>query len=230
MFFWGIFTSIFWALVIAVVLWILCAFSGRLVNPNYRMPLLLHLLCFAVAVLSIIFLTIVFTCNKINHAVTEVDTGIAKLMMADGKFVNGLRQEINQTSSTKDNDELTVYVAKKISEKISSDYSFVGKYVDVNQILKKTDFGKQTSQLTQGDISDEKTQEILQVAAGEFTKGIRMKINSVRLTMWIFIIALQSIAFGTVFYMAINYRKPTNSAHYRKRNINRKHHYRNHYK
>jgi len=108
---WGIITSIFWALVIAIVLWILCAFSGRLVNSAYRMPALLHLLCFAVAVPTVVLLAVVFSCNKVLRKVAKMDAGIAKVLMADGKFVDQLRQQINQASTTKDAGKLTDYLA-----------------------------------------------------------------------------------------------------------------------
>jgi len=209
MFIWGFITSIFWAIVVAVVLWILCAFAGRLVNSNYRMSLLLHLLCFVVAVLSVVLLTVVFTCGKINSKLVEAEAGIAKLMMADGKFVDRLRWEINQASSTKNTEELTNYFTENFSEKISSEYSIVGKYMDMNQILRKTDFAKQISRLTPGDIDTGKAQAIVQAAAGEFSKGIRSKVKSVQrmaLTTFIF---LQGVAFWVVFYKAGRYRRPT---------------------
>lgn len=208
MFLWGLVANIFWALIIAIILWILCAFAGRLVNPNYQMLLLMHLLCFVVAVLSVVLLTISFMCNKINSKVEELNKGIAALVMADGTFVDRLHQEINQASSTKDPNELTMYAAEIFSEKISSEFSAIGKYVDMNRILKKTDFGKQISKLTQGEIAAGKTQEILQAAAGEFTKGIRSKIKSVRTKVLIGFTLLQAVAFGLAFYGARNYRYP----------------------
>jgi len=211
---WGLITSIFWALVVAIILWILCAFSGKLINMNYRIPPLLHILCFVIAVPTVVLLTVAFTCNKINRKMEEVDKGIAKLLITDRKFVDRLQQEINQASSTKDTDELTEYIAENFSEKISSEYSAVGKYVDVNQILQKTDFGKQISKLTKGDNVAGKTQEIVQAAAGEFTKGIRSKVKSVRRKTLIAFILLQAIAFGVVLYRAGNYRSPTSRSKY----------------
>ena len=208
MLFFGIITNIFWALVISVILWILCAFAGRLVNSKYHMPVILHLFCFVVAILSIILLTIVFTCNKINKKLAGVDSGIAKLLMIDGKFIDQLKKEINVASATKDTEELTEFVADNFSEKISSEFSTVGKYVDLSQILEKTDFSKQISKLTQSDIATGKVQEIVQSAAGEFTKGIRSKVKAVRRKALIPFILLQFLAFGVVFYKASNYRTP----------------------
>ena len=206
---WGVITSIFWALVISIVLWILCAFAGRLVNSNYRMPVIRHSLCFVVAVISVILLTVVFTCNKINHKLAGIDSSIAKLLMVDGKFIDQLKKEINVASSTKDTEELTEFVADNFSEKISSEYSSVGKYVDLGQILEKTDFSKQISKLTQSDIASGKVQEIVQSAASEFTKGVRTKVKSVRRKALIPFILLQVLAFGVVFFKAGKHRSAT---------------------
>ena len=205
MFFWGIISNIFWAFVIAIVLWVFCTFAGRLVNPNYRMTVWLHLLCFVTAVPTVVLLTVVFSCNKINHKVLEVDAGIAKLLMTDNRFVDHLRQEITQASSTKNADGLTKY----ITEKISSEYSVVGKYMDMNNLLEKTDMGNQIAKLTQGGTTTENIQIIMQGVVDEFTKGIRLKIRTVRNKALIAMLMLQVLSFGIVFYRASQYRSST---------------------
>jgi predicted PurR-regulated permease PerM len=68
MFLFGILSSIFWAVVVTIILWVLCAFSGKLVNASYSMPALLHLLCFAVAVPTIVFLVVDQLCRQITRA------------------------------------------------------------------------------------------------------------------------------------------------------------------
>ena len=170
------------------------------------MSVLLHVLCFLTAVPTVVLLTVVFSCNKINRKVVEVDEYITKVLMSDSHFVDQLSQEINQASSTKDTDELTSYIVENFSEKISSEYSTVGKYVDVNYLLEKTDIGKQIAKLTQGGIAVGKVKEIIQVASGEFTKGIRLKVKSVRNKTLISTFILQALPFGITFYRANKYR------------------------
>ena len=214
---WSFIVGIFWALIIAAILWILCAFAGRLVNSNYRMPLLLHLLCFAIAVPTVVLLTIVFSCNKINRKLTDMDACIVKLLMTDEKFVNHLQQELLQVSTT-DVKELTKNVAENFSEKISSEYSAVRKYVDINQILEKPDFGKQMSKLAQGEITIGKMQEVMQAAAGEFTKGIRSKVKSVRRKALFVLLFLQAFPFGINFYRANKHRSTVSDFFYESNN------------
>ena len=203
-------SSVFGAIIFAVLLWVLCAFAGRLVNSSYRMPPLLHLLCFAVAVPTVVLLVVVFMCNKVIRKVADVDAGIAKVLMSDGKFVDRLRQEINQAATTKDAGELTDYLAENLSDRISSEYPAVGKYVDVNQILEHTDLDKRISQLSQGasDVDAGKVQEMVQAVAGRFTEGIRARIKSVRRKALLPVLLLQAVAFGVVFYRASKYRSP----------------------
>ena len=206
----GIINNIFWAFVVAIILWILCAFAGKLVHPNYRMSMWLHLLCFAIVIPTVVLLTVVFSCNKLNSKIADVDAGIAKLLMADGRFVDRLFLEINQASSTKDTDKLTEYIVENFSQKISLEYPAVGKYVDVNHLLEKTDIGKQITKLTQSGIITGNVQEIMQAVVGELTKGIRSKIKSVRNKMLIALFILQTLPFGIIFYRASQHRSLAN--------------------
>ena len=224
---WGIITGIFWAVVIAAALWVLCAFSGKLVNMNFRMTAFLHVLCFVIAVPTIILLFVVFTCNKLHRLVGKVDSGIAKILLADGKFVDRLQQEINQASSTKDTNELTEYIAENFSGKISSEYPMLEKYANMDQLLKNIDLNKQLSGITKGMADVGKVQQIVLTATGSFTDGIRSKIKKVRRKALIAAILLQTVAFGVVFYRAGKYQKRLHSAHYnRKKNTNKKNSYR----
>ena len=209
----GFISSIFWALLIAIGLWVLCAFSGKFINAGYQMKPLLHLLCFAVFVPTVVLLAVVFTCNKVNRLVDKVDSGITSVLMADGKFVDQLRQQISQASMTKDAENLTDYLAENFSDKITSEYPMLRKYVDVDQILEKTDLGKQISNLSKGatDVGAGKAQAMIQAAAGGFTKGVKAKIKAARRKALISVIVLQAIAFGVVMYKAGNYRSPTRS-------------------
>ena len=46
---WGIISSIFWAIAVAALLWVVCAFAGKLVNSSYSMSVPQHLVCFVIA-------------------------------------------------------------------------------------------------------------------------------------------------------------------------------------
>ena len=211
MFIWGIITVLFGALFVAIILRILCAFSGRIVNSNYRIPKLLHLLFFAVAVPTVTLLIVVFTCNKINRTIERVDTIVAKFLMADGKFVDQLRRLINQVSTSNDVEELTDYLSENFVNRISAEHPIVVRYVDVNKLLEKTDLGKKISSLLQGgdmvDVGVEMMQQLVQTVSSWLTKGIKAKIKAVQLKAFFTVIILQSIAFGAVMYSACRFHK-----------------------
>ena len=212
MFLWGLITNIFWALVIAIMLWVVCAFSGKIVNSSFRMSALLHLLCFAVAVPTIVLFTVIFTCNKANRMVTKAETTVASLLMVDNQFVDQFRRQINTVSSTADTDELTKYLAENFSDRISSEYPVLEKYLDAGQLLQNVDLSKQLAGFTQNSdgLDVGQIQKILQEVVSSFTKGIRSKITSVRRNIWIAVILLQAVSFGTVFYRASKYHNQQN--------------------
>jgi len=217
MFFLGIVTSIFGALVLAVILWVLCAFSGRLVNLNFRMTVLHHcVMCITIAIPTVVLLTVFFLFGKAGQMVTQAETGIAKVMLADEQFTNQMRGKIDQTSSTTDAEVLTDYLAQKFIGSVSSEYPMLVKYVNMADLLEKSDIKRQMSGILQGvNLADiEKTQQVVQTAVGSFTKGIRSRINSVRRVTLIAVILLQIIAFGAVFYRAGKYRHSARLTNY----------------
>ena len=220
MIFWGMITSIFWALVVAVILWILCAFSGRLVNSAFRMSVLQHLLCFAVAAPTVVLLVIVFTCNKLNRLATKADDTIVAVMMADGRFVEQLTRQIE----TKPNEELvTDLLAGEFAENISSEYPLLGKYIDVDNLANHLDIGKHLQNFPKGVDAGNAALQIVQSATGKFTEDVRKKIKSTRRKALITVVLLQAVCFGVVVYMTGTYRSVSHSAHYnRKRNIKKK--------
>ena len=203
---WGIISSIFWAIVVAALLWVSCAFAGKLVNSGYSMSVPQHLACFVIAVPTVILLFVFFMCNKVNRMVERVDTSVAKYLLADSKFVEQLQRQINQASQTADADGLTNYLADNFSDRIISEYPMLKKYVDVSQILEKTNLSEQISNLSQGVDAAGNLQQIVQATAGGFTKGIKTKVKSVRRKLLIAVILLQVIPFGVAFYNASNYR------------------------
>ena len=205
MFIWGIITSVFWAIVIAIVLWALCAFAGRLVNSSYRMHVLLHLFCIAVAVPTVIFLFIFITCTKLNNYVTEVKTGVTKLMLNDGNITNHLTDQIAQTSTEVSIDKLTDFLADNFSNKIASEYPMLSKYANIDKWVEKVDLSDEFLM----DLSDtEKQQKIVQKTVSFFTDGIQSKIKSTRRKAFITVFLLQAVAFGIVLYKAGRYRSP----------------------
>ena len=198
MFIFSIIASIFWALVVAVVLWVLCAFSGRLVHSGFRFPKVMHLLCFVVAVPTVVLLIIVFTCNKLNRLVSKVDNSIVKVMMADGRFVEQLNRKI---ASKGDTEDLKEYISEKFSENISSEFPLLGKYIDADDFV---------DNLNLGDIAQgaDAGKAIVQLSAEKFTAGIRSKIKSARRKALIVVVLLQAVVFGAVLYRAGKYSSP----------------------
>ena len=202
MFIIGIITSIFWAIVIAAVLWILCAFSGRLINSGFRMSTLQHVLCFVVAVPTFVLLITIFMCNKINRLVTKADNTIAKVMMADKRFV----EQLNQIIASNNNPEAVAdYISESYAKNITSEYPILEKYIDM---------GNLTENLNIGDFSQGSALTVVQSISEKLTAGIRSKIKSVRRKTLIAVVLLQAIAFGVVFYQASNYRSPAQSNYF----------------
>ena len=216
MLFLGLITSIFWALVITMMLWIVCAFSGKLVNSSFRMTALLHLLCFAVAVPTIVLFAVIFTCNKANRMITKAETTFTTLLLSDKQFVEQFRRQINKSSSESDTGELTKYLAENFSDRLSSEYPMLDNYLDANQLLKNGDLNMLLTDFTHNsdglDIGTMK--KIVQAAISSFTKGIRSKIKSIRRNIWIAVLLLQAASFGTVFYWARKYRNPMNYSNF----------------
>ena len=203
MFLFGIINSIFWALVLAALLWILCAFSGRLVNAGFRLSAVQHLICLAVAIPTVALLVVVFTCNKLNSVVTQVDNVIVKTLMADGRFVEQLQQQIEQTS-TNGAERLNDYLAQNVAQNISSNYPMLGKYVDAGNLVDNLNIGD----ILQGVDAGKSMTKIVQGASEKFTSSIRSKIKSVRWKALIAVILLQAVAFSVVFYKAGKYHNP----------------------
>jgi low affinity Fe/Cu permease len=180
MIFWSIITGLFWALVIAIVLWILCAYAGKLVNPSYSMNLLQHLLCFAIAIATTILLSMFFLCNKADRIVQRVDTEIAKVLASDRHFQELLKNQKNGTAGT---EQLTDYVTENFSKKILSEYPILKRFASFENII-----GNE------------------QLTVDSFTAGIRAKIKSVKRKVLITLILLQALPFGITFYRASKHR------------------------
>ena len=210
----GIFSSIFWAVIIAILLWVLCFFAGKILNPNFTMSIIQHLVSFVIAIPTIILLVVFFMCNKAHRMVEKVDTTVANILMTDLKFTDRLQTQITKASKTGDADDLTDYLADNFSEKIASENPMLKKYIDVNQILKKTDLGEQISELAQGGNVVAITQQIIQTTASSFTSGIKSKIKSVRRKMLFITIFLQAIPFGIVLFSASKHQNPVQSYTY----------------
>ena len=203
MFIFGIITSIFWALLVAVVLWVLCAFSGKLVNTGFRMSALQHVLCLVVAVPTVILLVIVFTCNKLNRLVSKADDGIAKVMMADGRFVERLTRQI---ASKPDTEALTDFLAGEFAESVSSEYPMLGKYIDVNKLANNLNIDKQLQDISKGVDASKAALQIVKTSTGKFTEGVSKKIKSARRKALIALLLLQALCFGAALYKAGTYR------------------------
>jgi len=225
MFIWGLITGIFWALVVAIILWVLCAFSCRFLNPEFRMSALLHLLCFAITIPTVVLLTMIFACNKVNRMVNQVEISIYKLLIADEEFVEKLSRQFNQTQPANDLEKATVLLTENFYDKLSSEYPLVGKFTDVNQILKKENFSEGIfSASINANTALEKAKKAIQFFTGSIMNDIRLKVNSIRFKSLITIILLQTIAFGTVFCKAFKYRAPARSRYYKQRKENYKKH------
>jgi len=223
MIFWGIIISIFWALIVAALLWVLCAFVGRLVNSGFRLPALLHLLCFAVFVPTVVLLVIFFTCNKLNRMVSKVENSIAKVMMDDGRFVERLTRQITSKAGE---DTVTDLIAGEFAENVSSEYPMLEKYIDVNKLANNLDVSKQLQDISKGVDAGKVALQIVQSSTGKFTEGVRKKIKSARRKALITVVLLQAVAFGVVLYRASKYRKVSHSAHYSRKNNIKKKYYR----
>jgi predicted PurR-regulated permease PerM len=116
MFILGIIASIFWALVVAVILWVLCAFSGKLINKGFSMSLPQHLFCLAVAVPTVVLLAVVFTCNKLNRQVERANSMIVRTMTAGGQM------------------NLQNIDAGNITSLISSEYPMLRRFIDADEL------------------------------------------------------------------------------------------------
>ena len=206
---WSIITSIFWAVIVAVVLWVLCIFSGRMVNSMYSAGVAQHVICFLVAIPTIILLVVFFLCNKANRTVERVDEGIAIALETNARFMEQLSGQINRAASTADTDELTEYIAENVSESILSEYPILKRYLDIDKFLENADLKDKLSDVS-GNLSNaDKLQLVIQAAVSSFTDGIRSKIKSVRRKMLIYVVILQLVSFGAVFYSASKYRSPS---------------------
>ena len=183
MFILGIIASIFWALVVAVVLWVLCAFSGKLINKGFSMSIPLHLFCFAVAVPTVVLLAVVFTCNRLNRQVTSANNMIVRTMTSGG--------QMNLQNIDADN----------ISNVISSEYPMLKRYIDADELANNLNIGD----IAQGNIAT------VQLAAEKFTSSIRSRIKSTRRKALIAVVLLQAVVFGAVFYMAGKHSRPARS-------------------
>jgi hypothetical protein len=205
MFFFGFISSIFWAFVLAIILWILCAFSGRLIDLRFRMTFIHHFaMCFVVFLPTVVLLGVVFSCSKANHMVSQFETSIAKVMMVDDQFVDQLHRQIGQTVSTTDTETLTDYLTGNFTKKFLSEYPILNKYTNISNLLEKTDIKKRLSGVLQDkDVADKgNARQLIRIAVDSFSKAIRAKIKSVQRTAFIAFVLLQVIAFGAVLYRA----------------------------
>lgn len=204
MFLFGIIGSILGAIVVAVILWVLCAFSGKLVNTNFSMSMLQHLFCFVIAIPTVILLAVAFSCNKLNRVVTQAENGVAQTLMADKYFVEQLNKKIKQVSSVADTEELEKFMEQSFAANISKEYPILGKYANVSRL----NLDKHLAAISQsGGV------EMIRATTAGFVDGIRSKIKSTRCKAVIPVILLQAVAFGAAFYMAGKRRSQTNQSY-----------------
>jgi len=198
---------VFWALIIAIALWVLCAYVGRLVNPSYRLPALMHLLCFGVAVCTVVLLSVVFTLNKVNKFVKN--NTIVKILMDDKGFIKQLNQQIENANSITDTEKINDYIAQNIADNISNEYPILGKLVDVKKLQDNIDIKQLTgtSQITDVNMA----LQAVQKTTTSYVNKITSTIKSARRKALIPVILLQLIVIGTIFYKADKYRSPAQS-------------------
>jgi hypothetical protein len=209
MFLMGIITSIFGAVVITVILWVLCVFSGRLVTRNFRTTVFHHfVICFTAAIPTVILLTVFFSFGQAGKTITQAESGIVMALAADEQFTEQMRRTIEQTPSADVSEAAADYLIQKIAESISSKYPTVWRYVNRTGMMENTDIKMQLSGVLKGVgwTDAGKTRQLVQASVG-FTSGIRSRINSVRRNVLIAAILLQVIAFASVLYRAGRYRK-----------------------
>ncbi len=204
---WWIVTSGFWALIITVVLWLLCALVGKLINPSFRPTVVHHLICLIVAVPTVILLTMVFMLHKADRLVTKGETYAASILANNSQFVNQLQQQINQAVSTSDTENLSEYLTENYSKSITAEYPLAGKYIDTETVSKRMNLKEQLSGISKG-ASVGQVQQFIQATATGFTSGIHSKIKSIRRKSVIAVLLLQAVAFGILIYQAGNYRRP----------------------
>jgi len=169
-----------------------------------------HLFCFGIAIVTVVLLSVVFICNKLNNIVTKANNTVAKIMMADGRFLEQLNRQIALNADT---ETLTDYIGDNISDNISSEYPMLEKYINVDQLSKRINLNKQLSGITQGVLDANTALQIVQTAISGFTDGIRSRIKSTRLKTLLLAIFFQVIAFGAIFYQAGKYRSPVASSY-----------------
>jgi len=182
---WEIITNIFWALVITIVLWILCAFTGKLVNLNYRNSVTIHLVCLVIAIPTVILLTMFFTSSKVNR----VEASVTKLLLADESFTN----KIGGVANT---NELVEFDSSNFSDRIASEFPMLRRYMNTDKLLENI------------DISNLSQAEIVQAVATGFTKSMKDRVKSTRRKILIAVVLLQAIPFGITLYKASQYRSP----------------------
>ena len=175
------------------------------------MPALLHLLCFVVAVPTVVLLVSVFVCNKADRLVTKAEDFVSENMIADGKFVEQVRKQMEQAKSQTDEGDLNEYLSENYSEKITKEFPIFSRFLNTDNLSENKDIEKKISDISKetGGFDTGKAKRLVQATVGSYTKSIRQKIKSVRRKALIGFILLQLVCFGTVFYKAGKYQSPS---------------------
>ena len=207
----GIIATLFGAFVLAIILWLLCAFSGRLVNPNFRMTALQHcVMCLTVAIPTTVLLIVVLSCSIANKMVAQAEASIDRIFMVDDEMLH----KIDRKSPSTNAEVLTDYLTQKLAESISSKYPMLERYVNTTCLIEKLNITSQLSWKLSGilegvDVEDiVKTLQLAKTAVSSLIEDIRSKINSAQRMALIIIMLLQAIAFGAVSCRAFKTRSP----------------------
>ena len=203
---WGILTSIFWALVITVLLWVICAFAGKMINASFRMEVRHHLLCFVIAVPTLILLTTAFTLGKAARLVTTIDTKITQTLVNNKQFINQLELQITSAISNSDTEGIKEYIADNFMANVADNYPMLKKRLNLDDIIGSNNITALIEENAQSQ-NINYTQIVGSIVTG-FTKNIRHSINMIRLKALITVLVLQLIVFGIMIYKADRYRKP----------------------
>jgi predicted PurR-regulated permease PerM len=110
-------TDLFFAIILAVLLWVVCACFGKLFSSKFQLSIIQHLVCLVVAVITCICLFTVFKMNRLNGYLDNI------VMVTES---------VQQAERLTDSSDLT--------KKIRKQYPMLSKFVDTNQIVDTVDF------------------------------------------------------------------------------------------
>ncbi|MDR0864615.1 MAG: hypothetical protein LBO74_06750 [Candidatus Symbiothrix sp.] len=105
-------TDFLLALLLSVILWVACAYFGKLFSSKFQLSVIQHLVCLVVAVISCICLFTVFKMNRLNGYLDNIQVMVT--------------ESVQQTENVTDVSDLT--------EKIKKQYPFVSQLIDNKRI------------------------------------------------------------------------------------------------